>query len=346
MTASGPGEQVLVNDPFAGGTHLNDITLVAPVLRRAAARRVGGQPGPPRRRRRRGAGFDARPTRPRSTRRGCACRRCASTTTSRAILLANSRTPVERAGDLDAQVGANVVGVAGLAALADAPLARGARLRRAPDAGRARRAARRRAGASTTCSTRSGRVRSAAAHAGGRRPDDRRRARSPSTSPAPTPSAGGNVNAVEAVTVSAVAFRPALGDRSDHPGQRRRAAPGDRGRARRAPSWRPRPAGGGRRRQRRGQPAGGRRLPRRAGPGRARSGRRAPRQGTMNNVLIGGDGGRWPRPVGLLRDRRRRPGRPPRPRRHERRAHRHDQHGQVDYRSAGRVPASREFTPA
>ena len=25
-----PGDQVLVNDPFAGGTHLNDLTLVAP----------------------------------------------------------------------------------------------------------------------------------------------------------------------------------------------------------------------------------------------------------------------------------------------------------------------------
>src|SRR5436305_9751820 len=25
----GPGEQVILNDPFAGGTHLNDITLVA-----------------------------------------------------------------------------------------------------------------------------------------------------------------------------------------------------------------------------------------------------------------------------------------------------------------------------
>src|SRR5207302_8893618 len=27
-----PGEQVVLNDPFAGGTHLNDITLVAPVF--------------------------------------------------------------------------------------------------------------------------------------------------------------------------------------------------------------------------------------------------------------------------------------------------------------------------
>ena len=30
--AVGPGEQIIVNDPFAGGTHLNDVTFVAPVF--------------------------------------------------------------------------------------------------------------------------------------------------------------------------------------------------------------------------------------------------------------------------------------------------------------------------
>ena len=65
----GPGEQAVVNDPFAGGTHLNDVTLVAPgwsggwrtapitptwaALRRARCR----------------------PTPPTCTRRACACRR-------------------------------------------------------------------------------------------------------------------------------------------------------------------------------------------------------------------------------------------------------------------------------
>ena len=28
--AVGPGDQIILNDPFAGGTHLNDITIVAP----------------------------------------------------------------------------------------------------------------------------------------------------------------------------------------------------------------------------------------------------------------------------------------------------------------------------
>jgi len=40
----------------------------------------------------------------------------------RAILFANSRTPIERAGDLDAQLGANRLGVARLGALANEPL--------------------------------------------------------------------------------------------------------------------------------------------------------------------------------------------------------------------------------
>ena len=49
-----------VNDPFAGGTHLNDITLVAPVFTGdVRSRRLGREPGPPRRSRRDGAGLDA-----------------------------------------------------------------------------------------------------------------------------------------------------------------------------------------------------------------------------------------------------------------------------------------------
>ncbi|MCU0269353.1 MAG: hydantoinase B/oxoprolinase family protein [Acidimicrobiales bacterium] len=115
-----PGDQVILNDPFAGGTHLNDITVVAPCIvdgrligwaaNRAHHADVGGAaPGslPA------GAveifqeGLRLPPVR--------------LTPEIRDVVIANSRTPAERAGDLDAQVGANVVGVTRLAAFADAP---------------------------------------------------------------------------------------------------------------------------------------------------------------------------------------------------------------------------------
>ena len=59
-TASRPGDQIVVNDPFAGGTHLNDITFVAPVFADDGdAARVGREPRAPRRCRRHGARLDA-----------------------------------------------------------------------------------------------------------------------------------------------------------------------------------------------------------------------------------------------------------------------------------------------
>ena len=61
-----PGDMVILNDPYLGGTHLPDITLVAPRLcyagRGKRRKRVGGvrfQPGPPRRRGRHDARFPA-----------------------------------------------------------------------------------------------------------------------------------------------------------------------------------------------------------------------------------------------------------------------------------------------
>ena len=153
-----PGDQVILNDPFAGGTHLNDVTLVAPVLRR---RRHGSSAGPPtgpttptsaaRRPAR------CRPTRPRSTRRACASRRCCSRAEVRAVAARHVAHAEERRGDLDAQVGANVRRRrSGWPSSPDAAARRGRRLRRAAHAGRARRAARRHVDASTTCSTRLG----------------------------------------------------------------------------------------------------------------------------------------------------------------------------------------------
>ncbi len=123
-----PGDQFVVNDPFAGGTHLNDITVVAPCLvpdddapgglrlvgwaaNRAHHADVGGAaPG--------SIPADATEV----FEEGLRIPPLRLTDEVRALLLANSRTPAERAGDLDAQVGANVLGVTRLAASADAPL--------------------------------------------------------------------------------------------------------------------------------------------------------------------------------------------------------------------------------
>ncbi|MDZ7732155.1 MAG: hydantoinase B/oxoprolinase family protein [Acidimicrobiia bacterium] len=109
-----PGDQVVLNDPFRGGTHLNDVTLVAPCfvegeLRGWAANRAhhadlgGGAPGsmPAAAREVFQEGLILPPTR--------------LTPEVRDVILGNSRTPEERAGDLDAQVGANVRGVERLA---------------------------------------------------------------------------------------------------------------------------------------------------------------------------------------------------------------------------------------
>src|SRR4051794_12093721 len=116
-----PGDQVALNDPFAGGTHLNDLTLVAPCFvddrlvgwaaNRAHHADVGGMaPGsiPPEAIDIHQEGFRIPPV--------------LLTDEVRALLATNSRTPEERGGDLDAQEGANQVGVERLADFADAPL--------------------------------------------------------------------------------------------------------------------------------------------------------------------------------------------------------------------------------
>jgi N-methylhydantoinase B/oxoprolinase/acetone carboxylase alpha subunit len=117
----GPGEQVVLNDPFVGGTHLNDLTLVAPcwsdgrlvgwAANRAHHADVGGMaPGsiPPEATEIHQEGLRLPPVR--------------LSPDVVAVLGANSRTPGERRGDLDAQVGANLLGVERLAHFADAPL--------------------------------------------------------------------------------------------------------------------------------------------------------------------------------------------------------------------------------
>jgi N-methylhydantoinase B/oxoprolinase/acetone carboxylase alpha subunit len=115
------GDQILLNDPYAGGTHLPDITLVAPcfvgdrligwVANRAHHADIGGAaPG--------SLPADATDL----AQEGMRFPPVLFSEDIRAMLLANTRTPAERAGDIDAQVGANVLGVNRLAALADAPL--------------------------------------------------------------------------------------------------------------------------------------------------------------------------------------------------------------------------------
>ncbi len=112
------GEQIVVNDPFAGGTHLNDVTFVAPVFddrdallgwvgNRAHHADVGGMaPGsmPPAATEIYQEGLRIPPVR--------------WTTEVEALFLAASRTPDERRGDLDAQRGANRVGAERLRELA------------------------------------------------------------------------------------------------------------------------------------------------------------------------------------------------------------------------------------
>jgi len=113
----GPADQVVLNDPFAGGTHLNDVTLVAPcyaggrlvgwVANRAHHADVGGMvPG------------SIPPAATEIYQEGLRIPPVLLTPGVVAILEANSRAPAERRGDLMAQAGANRVGIERLAALA------------------------------------------------------------------------------------------------------------------------------------------------------------------------------------------------------------------------------------
>jgi len=111
-----PGDMVMLNDPFRGGTHLPDITLVAPVFtgrdrqpafyvaNRAHHSDVGGMsPGSmPVAREIYQEGLILPPVR--LVREGEVDRDVL------ALVLANVRTPLEREGDLSAQVAANRVG--------------------------------------------------------------------------------------------------------------------------------------------------------------------------------------------------------------------------------------------
>jgi N-methylhydantoinase B/oxoprolinase/acetone carboxylase alpha subunit len=114
-----PGDEIVSNDPFAGGTHLNDVTLVSPcfaggalvgwVANRAHHADLGGMtPGsmPPDATEIYQEGLRIPPVR---LDEGVVD-----------IIVASSRMPTERAGDLDAQRGANRIGVERMRAVVDA----------------------------------------------------------------------------------------------------------------------------------------------------------------------------------------------------------------------------------
>ena len=301
----GAGEQIVLNDPYAGGTHLNDVTVVAPVhlggslvgwvANRAHHADIGGAaPG----------SIPADATH--IAEEGIRLPPVLLTPEVRAVFLAASRTPHERAGDLDAQVGANRLGVERFAELAaqetpfEEVLGYGERRMRAALGELPRRHV------AVHGSGRLDRRRTRPTRAGDgrrRRHDRRRRGvlRLHRHGAAVTRQRerGGGGDGVRR------RLRPPLGDRPDDPGQRRRHATGAGGGA-------PRHLGRGhlsrrrRRRQRRGEPAHRRRLPRRPRPGRTGSSRRR---------VAGHD--EQPadrrRRLGVLRDRRRRPRRPPAP---------------------------------
>jgi N-methylhydantoinase B/oxoprolinase/acetone carboxylase alpha subunit len=130
--AVGPGDHVVVNDPYAGGTHLNDVTVVTPVFVGAAL--VGWVANRAHHADVGGAAPGSMPAGAREIgEEGLRLPPVRLTPEVRALFCANSRTPEERAGDLDAQLGANVVGARRLAELVaggahlDAVLAHGER---------------------------------------------------------------------------------------------------------------------------------------------------------------------------------------------------------------------------
>jgi N-methylhydantoinase B/oxoprolinase/acetone carboxylase alpha subunit len=106
-----PGDQIVVNDPFAGGTHLNDITFVAPAFaddgtligwaaNRAHHADIGGMaPG------------SLPPDATEIFQEGLRIPPVLWSRAVEAMVVASSRTPDERRGDLDAQLGANRLGV-------------------------------------------------------------------------------------------------------------------------------------------------------------------------------------------------------------------------------------------
>lgn len=117
-----PGAQYAVNDPYAGGTHLNDLTLVRPVF--VGSRLVGWVAN---RAHHADVGGDAPGSMPagatRLSQEGCVVSPVLAVKDGswqeefHSPFIAATRTPLERGGDLAAQLGANEVGAARIAEL-------------------------------------------------------------------------------------------------------------------------------------------------------------------------------------------------------------------------------------
>jgi len=119
----GPGDVVIVNDPYAGGSHLPDLTLVSPVFE--GARLIGYAAS-------RAHHADVGGAEPGSMPAGVTSifqegvripplylvRGGAAEEGVRTLLLANMRNPEERLGDLEAQIAAHRVGERGFQELA------------------------------------------------------------------------------------------------------------------------------------------------------------------------------------------------------------------------------------
>ena len=119
--SSAPGDLWILNDPYRGGTHLPDITLISPVFADGGdADRLRRQPRPPRRRRRPDAGRDAR--RLAHARGGGGRDPADAASTTRTLARARRRgcaARAQRLADLRAQRAANLTGARRLAELVE-----------------------------------------------------------------------------------------------------------------------------------------------------------------------------------------------------------------------------------